>query len=76
MCGDGDITIKLADNGLIIDSYVPGGEHGPGKHKKTVATNRNVAHVAKLLGPHLGRLGKKERGRKGGKGKAAAKSVD
>lgn len=75
MCGEGDITIKPAENGIIIDSYVPGGEHGPGKHKRTVVTSKNASHVAKLLGPHLGRLNKKERGRKGGK-KMAAKSAD
>lgn len=71
MCGgESSIRIEPAENGLVIEHYVPGGEHGPGKHRKMIASSPE--HAMAVLKPHLAKIGKKK-GRKEAKLKSASK---
>lgn len=68
MCGgEGHVRIEPAENGLVIEHYEPGGDHGPGKHRKMIASSPE--HAMAVLKPHLAKIGKKK-GRRSAKMKA------
>jgi hypothetical protein len=73
MCGgESRVSIERMDNGFVVDSYHPGEDGEPGRHKRSVATKPE--HVLKIVHGHLTEK-PKMRGKKGRK-KAAYKRED